>query len=80
MFEKVRSFFSRSVASVSAAATAVVGFAGSALADPSPLVASTKTVVESTAADALTVGGYVVAGVAGLLIIGLIISVIHKLR
>jgi hypothetical protein len=44
------------------------------------LLTETQTAISSAAADALTVGGYVVAGVASLIVIGLIIALVHKVK
>ena len=63
------------VSSVGAGSAALISSAHA-----STLLTETKTALESAAADATTVGGYVVAGVAGLIVIGLIITMIHKLR
>lgn len=49
-------------------------------AHASTLLTDTQTALTDASADAATVGGYVVAGVAGLIVISLIISMIHKLR
>ena len=38
-----------------------------------------KTAIEAAASSAHTVGGYVVAAVAGLVAVGLIISIVRKL-
>ncbi len=56
--------------------TAVASF-GTAHAD---ILTDTQTAISGAAADGLTVGGYVVAGVCSLLVIGLIIGLVHKLR
>lgn len=53
---------------------------GSVAASHAGILEDTKTAVEAAAADALTVGGYVVAGVCSLLVIGLIIMCVRKLR
>lgn len=76
MFKKVKSFGAR----VAAAGAGVIGLAGSAMADNAALLTATQTAVEAAGSDAMTVGGYVVAGVASLIVIGLIIGVVHKLR
>ncbi len=49
-------------------------------AHASTLLTDTQTALTDAAADAATVGGYVVAGVAGLIVISLILTMIHKLR
>lgn len=49
---------------------------GSAHAD---LLLDTETAIDAAAADALTVGGYVVGGIATILVIGLVIRMIRKL-
>ncbi|GAB1411221.1 hypothetical protein MASR1M90_23750 [Desulfovibrionales bacterium] len=76
MFQKIRASFGR----VCGATAGVMGMAGTALADNSALVTSSQTSIQSAAADALTVGGYVVAAVCSLLVIGLIMSIARKLR
>jgi hypothetical protein len=44
------------------------------------LLTDTQTAIAAAAADGLTVGGYVIAGVCSLLVIGLIIGIAHKMR
>lgn len=76
MFNKIRSSFHR----VCGATAGVMAMAGTALAADGDLTSSAQTAIQSAAADAVTVGGYVVAGVCGLLVIGLVLSVVRKLR
>lgn len=62
---------------------AVVGAVAVATAFPSvasaDLLTDTSTAIQAASADALTVGGYVVAGVASLIVVGLVISMVRKL-
>lgn len=66
---------------------AVVGAVAVATAFPSvasadlltDLLTDTSTAIQAASADALTVGGYVVAGVASLIVVGLVITMVRKL-
>lgn len=60
-----------------AAAGSVPALSTLALAD---IKTDTQTAIQTASADALTVGGYVVAGVASLIVIGLIIALVHKVK
>lgn len=73
MFNRMKSFAGR----LAAGATAAVSSFGVAHAD---ILTDTQTAVSGAAADALTVGGYVVAGVCSLLVIGLILKFAGKLK
>lgn len=87
MFKAIKSGFHSMCASVKKhagkALTALGAGAGAVMQTTSAhadLLADTKTSIELAAANTLTVGGYVVAGVASLIVIGLIISMIYKMR
>lgn len=64
-------------AGIAGGVTAAVSSLGVAHAD---ILTDTKTAIDTAAGDALTVGGYVVAGVCSLLVIGLIIKFSGKLK
>lgn len=68
-------FFKKPAAVAAAAGTALLS-AGSANAT---ILSDAQTAIAGAAGDALTVGGYVVAGIASLLVVGLIISMMRKL-
>lgn len=76
-FEKGIKGLKNLIAPIVGAGAAVVGSVAASHAD---LLTDTKTAVEAAAGDALTVGGYVVAGVCSLLVIGLVIMCVRKLR
>lgn len=85
IYGKVKGFFSSATEGVKNLLVPVVGAGSAVLASVATshaagIVEDTKTAVEAAAADALTVGGYVVAGVCSLLVIGLIIMCVRKLR
>jgi hypothetical protein len=65
--------YGKAVAAVSSVPAAFTAAHADVLTD-------TQTAISAAAADGLTVGGYVVAGVCSLLVIGLIIGLVHKLR
>lgn len=61
-----------------------VAAAGSTVAASLPahatLLTDTQTAITSAQGDALTVGGYVVAAVGALIVVGLVLGMVHKLR
>ncbi len=73
----VKKYAGKVCAAVGAGSAAVVS---SMPAQASTLLTDTQTAITDASGDALTVGGYVVAGVAGLIVISLVIGMIHKLR
>ena len=56
----------------------MTGFNTSAFADNAALVTSAGNALTSAGADALSVGGYVVAAVAGLIVVSMILSMMKK--
>lgn len=56
-------------------AAAVSAYASVASAD---ILTDSQTALADAGADALTVGGYVVAAIAGMIVVGMVISMIRK--
>lgn len=54
----------------------VIGISGVAHAD---LLTDSQTAINAATSDALTVGGYVVAGICTMIVIGLVIKMVRKL-
>lgn len=86
MFKAIKSGFRSFCASVkkhAGKALTVLGAGAGAVVQTTKahadLLTDTQTAVQGAAGDALTVGGYVVAGVASLIVIGLIIRMIYKM-
>ena len=87
MFNRIKSSFKSFCSSVKKhagkALTALgvgAGAAVQAVPARADILTDTQTAIQTAAADALTVGGYVVAGVASLIVIGLIIALVHKVK
>lgn len=72
----VKKYAGKTLAAIGAGSTAVV----QSVPARADLLTDTQTAISGAAADALTVGGYVVAGVASLIVIGLIIALVHKVK
>lgn len=66
--------FKKPFAALAASATALMANAANAT-----ILTDTQTAISTASGDALTVGGYVVAGVASLIVVGLIIGMVRKL-
>lgn len=65
---------------VGTGATMLAVSAGTALASSPDLTSSAQTAISAAADDGLTVGGYVIAAVAALVVIGIILSVVRRVR
>lgn len=78
-FSGVSTFVKKHSVKALAAVGAGAGVAVQSLPAHADLLTDTETAVAGAATSALTVGGYVVAGVASLIVIGLIIRMIYKM-
>ena len=77
-YNQVKSFVRRHAVEIGTGCAGALATA-QAFAEDSGITAAAKTGIDVAKADGMTVGGYVVAAVAGMVVIGVIIGLVKKI-